>query len=183
MEIDYALVHTRITNNSGCPLNNYDSDINVIDSSSGLINGPGGTIDNFNLDDGNYSTHGYTTSSLPPGANSILSTGISSHVVALDYPLGDGNVIVHTIPVEFYQGGPHGIGKIFHRNLFNFAASLSVNVEDTDFFSIQATPENTLPRVQFYLPRVLESLSINLMWPLNYTTLTGTWSKAMPTDR
>ena len=97
------------------------ADINVVDASSDLITGPGGTIDDTNLDGGNSSTHGYT-STLHEGANAILSTGASNHVVAFDYAFDAGQVIVHTIPVEWYEGGPHGIGAIFHRNLFNFAA-------------------------------------------------------------
>ena len=113
----------------------YGSEINIVTANSDLITGPGGTITNTNLDGGNYSTHGYTASLMPANATSILSTNNASQIVAFDYAYGSGNVVVHTLPVEFYNGIGHGIGQIFHRNLFNFAAGL--NVEDSDYFNIQ----------------------------------------------
>ena len=58
------------------------ADINVLDTSSGLLDGPGGAIDDSTLDGGTHSVHGYTSSALPATANAILSTAIPSQVVA-----------------------------------------------------------------------------------------------------
>jgi hypothetical protein len=124
------------------------TDVNVLAPDSGLITGAGGTITDSNLDGGNDSVHGYTASDMPAGGTAILSTGNADHVVAFDYPFQSGNVMVHTFPVEYYNGGPHGIGEVFHRNLFDFAASMSqdddeylVDVSDGDILEIStATP-------------------------------------------
>ena len=110
------------------------SNIDVLAPGSGLINGPGGTITNTTLDGGNYSDHGYTTSTLPPGSTAILNDGTASQVVAFDYPDGLGHVICHTIPVEYYAGT--GNFGIFHKNLFNFAASFA-NASGNDYYSDQ----------------------------------------------
>ncbi len=99
------------------------TDINVLAPTSGLINGPGGTITNTTLDGGTYSDHGYTSSTMPAGGTAILSTATASQVVCFNYPDGLGQVIAHTIPVEYY-GGTGNFG-IFHENLFNFAASFA----------------------------------------------------------
>ena len=118
------------------------SDINVLDPQSALITGPGGTITDSNLDGYNSSAHGYTLSALPSGANAILSTGLSSQVVAFDYPFAAGHVIVHTVPVEYYDGSSGGIGQIFHRNLFNFAAGFGVEVGD--YYSVETITGDVL---------------------------------------
>ncbi|MFV2070562.1 MAG: Ig-like domain-containing protein, partial [Pirellulales bacterium] len=117
------------------------ADINVLDPTSGLITGPGGTIDDTNLDGGNASTHGFTASSLPVGADAILSATDPLQVVAFDYPLSRGRVIVHTIPVEFYDGGPHPIGQVFHRNLFAFA---TLESDSSDFYTFEANQGDSL---------------------------------------
>ena len=112
------------------------ADIDVLNPASGLIDGPGGVIDDTILDGGNWSTHGYTTSTLHVGGTAVLSTADPSQVIAFDYSFGSGHVVVHTVPVEFYDGGPHGIGQVFHRNLFGFAAT--VGVEFGDFYRVDA---------------------------------------------
>ncbi len=96
--------------------------IDVLAPSSGLINGPGGTITNTTLDGGTSSYHGYTVSSLPAGSVAILSTATATQVVAFDYVFGSGHVITDTIPIEFYNAT--GNFAIFHTNLFNFGASV-----------------------------------------------------------
>jgi len=123
-------------------------DINVLDPTSGLINGPGGTITDTNLDGGFWSIHG-STDSLPAGGNAILSSGDPSEVVAFDYPSVDGHVIVHTIPIEFYGGGPSTLGRTFHRNLFNYAASLASEV--ADHYRVEAVAGDVIS-VQTLLP-------------------------------
>ena len=108
------------------------ADINVLAPASGLITGPGGVITNTTLDGGNYSDHGYTTSTLPAGAVADLSTATATQIVAFDYAYGLGHAIIHTVPVEYY-GGTGNFG-IFHKNLFNFGASFVVS--DSDYYNM-----------------------------------------------
>ena len=134
------------------------SDIDVRDATSGLIDGPGGTITDMNLDGGFWAFHGATTSVLPSGGNAILSTDDPSEVVAFDYPLGSGYAIVHTIPIEFYGGGPSAIGETFHRNLFNYAASLASEV--ADYYRLEVVAGDSLS-VQTFVPASASSEFVN----------------------
>ena len=145
------------------------TDINVLAPTSGLISGPGGIITNTTLDGGTSSDHGYTTGAIPAGGTSILSTGTASQVVALDYGYGLGHVLVHTIPVEYYNALGN-FGQIFHKNLFNFAGSFTpgtyidcykISVNAGDPLTISTTtpgdgPDqfvNTLdPKIELYDP-------------------------------
>ncbi|MFV2069737.1 MAG: hypothetical protein ACC645_22455, partial [Pirellulales bacterium] len=102
-------------------VSDYGEGIDVLAPASGLVTGPGGTIDDSTLDRG--IRYGFTRSALPAGATAILSTNNASQVVAFDYPLGLGQVVVHTIAVEFYDDGSHPIGEVFHPNLFAFAGT------------------------------------------------------------
>ncbi|MCA9236858.1 MAG: pre-peptidase C-terminal domain-containing protein, partial [Planctomycetales bacterium] len=117
-------------------------DITVLDPLSGLITGPGGTITDANLDGGSSSAHGFTTSPLPAGADAILATGDPTQIVAFDYPFATGHVVVHAIPVEYYNGVTTDIGQVFHRNLFSFAASFSQ--DSGDYYSVEATAGDVL---------------------------------------
>jgi methionine-rich copper-binding protein CopC len=125
----------------------YGTDVNVLDPTSGLINGPGGTITNTSLDGGDYSDHGYTTSPLPPGGDAILSTSVPTQIVAYEYPDGSGHVITDTIPVEYYNG----VGNFgdFQLNLFNFGASFAVPAQNYYSFTAQAGEQIQL---QTYTP-------------------------------
>ncbi len=78
-------------------------DINVIDFSTTLTAGPGGLIGHDTLDKGTSSNHGYAAwSSLPPGAQPVLSRANRQEVVTFSYPLGAGNVVYSTIPLDYY---------------------------------------------------------------------------------
>ncbi len=113
------------------------SDINILDPASRLLTGPGGTLTNTTMDGGNSSFHGYTTANLlPAGAHTLLSTGVSTQIVALDYPLGQGHVLVQGTPVEYYNAGPHEIGAVFHPNWFNYGASFLAAEPEDDYYSI-----------------------------------------------
>ncbi|REJ69191.1 MAG: hypothetical protein DWQ31_05400 [Planctomycetota bacterium] len=105
-------------------------DLQVVDPTSSLIEGPGGTITDLSLDGGLFSIHAQTSSPLPAGASAILSTTDPGQIVAFDYALGGGEVIVHTLPIEFYGDGPTTLGRIFLRNLFDYAAELASEYAD-----------------------------------------------------
>lgn len=97
------------------------ANINIVDNTTLVTNGPGGIITNTSLDGGNFSSHGWIlASSAPAGARGILSTGDPTHWVLYSYPFGQGTVIYSTIPLDFYLGGAGGI----FQNMQNYAANV-----------------------------------------------------------
>ena len=97
------------------------ANIDILDNTTLVTNGPGGIITNTSLDGGNFSSHGWIlASSAPAGARGILSTGDPTHWVLYSYPFGQGTVIYSPIPLDFYLGG---FGGIF-TNMQNYAANV-----------------------------------------------------------
>ncbi len=95
--------------------------IEIVDNSTEVTDGPGGIITNASLDNGNHSTHGYIPAdSVPLGATGILSRGNANELITYSYPHGAGAVIYSTIPLDFYlsSGGALGI------NMKNYAANV-----------------------------------------------------------
>jgi hypothetical protein len=79
------------------------ANINIVDNTTLVTNGPGGVITNASLDGGNSSNHGWIlASSIPAGARGILSTGDPTHLVTYSYAFGAGKVVYSTIPLDFY---------------------------------------------------------------------------------
>jgi hypothetical protein len=104
-----------------------DVNIDVIDGSTSLTNGPGGLIDNTTLDDGNSSSHGYVAAaSLPAMAMGILSRTDADEIVDVTYMLGNGAVHYSTIPLDFYLEGetPAEFEDVYAPNLVSYAADL-----------------------------------------------------------
>jgi hypothetical protein len=84
--------------------NNWN--IDILNNSTLVTNGPGGIVDNTNLDGGNYSNHGYANlATLPLSANAIFSDGVVGQIVDFFYPFGQGWVYYSTIPLDFYLQG------------------------------------------------------------------------------
>ncbi len=80
-------------------------DINVVDNSTLVTNGPGGVITNTNLDNGVNSEHGYLLiASLPSEARVILSRPDPAQSVVSVYDYGQGSVIYSTIPLDAHAG-------------------------------------------------------------------------------
>jgi hypothetical protein len=97
------------------------ANIDILDNTTLVTNGPGGIITNTSLDGGNFSSHGWIlASSAPAGARGILSTGDPTHWVLYSYPFGQGTVIYSPIPLDFYLGGSGGI----FTNMQNYAANV-----------------------------------------------------------
>lgn len=108
---------------------------NVVDTTTLVTNGPGGSVDNLSLDGGNLSHHGYALSgSLPATSKRILSRANANEIVTFSYAYGSGQVIYSTIPLDYYlQGfGPAGVSSNFRNtytpNVIAYAATLlSIN--------------------------------------------------------
>ncbi len=106
------------------------ANIDIVDNSTLVTNGPGGIITNASLDGGNASSHGWTDAkTIPAGSVGILSQTNSQHLVTYSYPYQQGSVIYSTIPLDFYlQGNGYGTLNvnmaIYAANVVAYAATL-----------------------------------------------------------
>ena len=89
-----------------------DANINIVDGTTLVTNGPGGTLNDTSLDGGTSSSHGWIlASSIPVGAHGILSRSDPTHLVLYSYSFGLGKVVYSTIPLDYYLAGfgPAGV--------------------------------------------------------------------------
>ncbi len=117
------------------------TNIDILNNSTLVTNGPGGIINNTNLDNGNYSNHGFADlATLPLGADAIFSNGTADHVVDFFYPFGQGWVYYSTIPLDFYLLGSgnnppaDNFRNIYAPNEAAFQASLASVPEPATMF-------------------------------------------------
>jgi hypothetical protein len=105
------------------------ADIDVLDNTTLVTNGPGGVINNSTLDGGSSSSHGFAISgSLPGTSKRILSTGDPTHIVTFSYSFGSGSVIYSSIPLDYYRSQPAykpGFSNIYAPNVLAYAATLT----------------------------------------------------------
>ena len=129
--------------------NNEGKDINVLDPSSPVVNGPAGVITDTSLDNGNFSNHGFAIAgSLPGTAALILSTNDPTHIVTFIYTYGAGAVMYSSIPLDFYLGGANNFSNIYALNVVDYAAYLVGSCgngvtepgEDCDLAGANGTP-------------------------------------------
>jgi hypothetical protein len=101
------------------------SNIDVLDDTTLVTHGPGGTVDNSTLDGGTYSSHGYAISgTLPGNSDLILSQTDPTHVVTFAYGYGAGTVIYSSIPLDFYRDvGFNNFSDIYAPNVLAYAAT------------------------------------------------------------
>jgi hypothetical protein len=105
--------------------NNEARDINVLDASTSITNGPGGVITDTTLDNGNYSDHGFAIAgTLPGAAKLVLSTNDPTHIVTFVYTYGGGAVMYSSIPLDYYLGGANAFATIYAVNIIDYAAYL-----------------------------------------------------------
>lgn len=109
------------------------TNIDVVNASTLVTNGPGGVINNASLDGGNESDHGYALlGTLPGGALAILSRADPTQIVDFTYAFGAGDVYYSTIPLDFYLSGAGNdppataMRTIYAVNELAFQASLAV---------------------------------------------------------
>ncbi|MDE2382950.1 MAG: hypothetical protein KGL71_12185 [Xanthomonadaceae bacterium] len=108
------IVHTRDNGSNGSYLPgnpnlgriaSYGTDINF-SAGTPFLNGPGGSLNNSSLDNGNWSNHGaFTLASLPAGSSVYATTANANEVVTFGYPYGAGRVIFSSIPLQCYLPG------------------------------------------------------------------------------
>mgnify|MGYP003572132280 CR=1 FL=1 len=81
-------------------------DIDILNDTTTVTDGPGGLLTDTSLDGGNLSSHGFAViGSLPEGGMFILSRPDQSQIVTFSYAFGTGGVIYSSIPLDFYLGG------------------------------------------------------------------------------
>jgi Thrombospondin type 3 repeat len=114
-----------------------DANIDVLDGSTILTNGPGGVIDNTTLDGGCSSSHGFAVAgTLPGSADLLLSRSNPGEIVTFAYAYGSGHVIYSSIPLDYYLAGGScqpNLAPIYAPNVIAYAASLfCTDPTDTD---------------------------------------------------
>jgi hypothetical protein len=102
--------------------------INIVDNTTQVTNGPGGVLTNTSLDNGNLSSHGYIRAdTIPPGARGILSRTDPANLVTYSYQFGAGHVVYSTIPLDFYLGSFGTLAENMRKyaaNVLAYAADL-----------------------------------------------------------
>jgi hypothetical protein len=82
------------------------ANIDILDNTTLVTNGPGGVLDDGSLDGGTFSSHGFAVAgSLPGDSVQILSRTNRSEIVTMCYGFGAGAVVYSTIPLDFYLDG------------------------------------------------------------------------------
>lgn len=106
-----------------------DRDIQIVDGSTQVTDGPGGILTDTSLDGGNSSSHGFVlASSLPADGAGILSTSDPEHLVLYSYGYGRGKVLYSTIPLDFYLSG-FGAATV-NANMRSYAANVLAHAND-----------------------------------------------------
>jgi len=106
------------------------ANIDILDNTTKVTNGPGGILTNTSLDGGTSSSHGYAVSStLPADARRIFSQTDPQRVVLFSYGFGQGKVIYATIPLDYYLSsfGPPAVNVnmgIYAANVLAYANDL-----------------------------------------------------------
>ena len=110
-------------------------EIEVIDDSTVMTSGPGGTLTDATLDGGCHSNHGFTVAGTLPGdARVILTRNDVSRVVTFAYGYGAGVVIYSSIPLDFYLnpsitcGPAAAMRSVYAVNSIAYAAALTEGV-------------------------------------------------------
>lgn len=106
-----------------------DANIDIVDDTTRVTNGPAGILTNDSLDGGTSSSHGYIlATTVPAGAQGVLSTGDPSHLVTYSYPFGSGRVVYSTIPLDYYLDGSGP--TVVNQNMARYAANVLAYASD-----------------------------------------------------
>jgi large repetitive protein len=101
--------------------------VDISNYANGVVTGPGGTLTDASLDNGNSSRHGYADiNSLPAGTTVILNAGDASQAVVFSYKYGTGYVIYSSIPIDFYLDGSDtsDFSQLYAPNIFQYGVDL-----------------------------------------------------------
>ncbi|MCP4654449.1 MAG: DUF11 domain-containing protein, partial [bacterium] len=118
-------------------------DLNVLDATTKVTDGIGGTIVDTSLDGGNFSSHGYVLddAALPADAVKILSRLTPTQIATLSYKAGAGRVIYAPIPLDQFLAdcppSPSGctnthFAGVYAPNVIEYAAVLATPAPDLE---------------------------------------------------
>jgi hypothetical protein len=142
--------HTILPDGAGFTILRDSSDnanIDVLDDSTLVTNGPGGVVDNTTLDGGSSSSHGFTVAgTLPAGTAFILTRTNPDEIVTFSYPVGAGAVLYSSIPLDCYLGDGDctflavtaGM-EIYATNVVAYAVDGMATVGDIGYFRVTKT--------------------------------------------
>lgn len=112
------------------------TEFELVETHSFVANGPGGIIDDTNLESPNSLTFGYVEAdSVPFGSRGYLSRNDASAWTTYSYPVGEGHVIYSSIPLDFYllNGNPEIMRSVYAPNILAQARALRAKgIEDLD---------------------------------------------------
>jgi len=109
-----------------------DRNIDILDNTTLVTNGPGGILDDTSLDNGTSSSHGFAVAgSLPGDSTLIFSRTNPDEIVTMCYAFegGGGAVIYSTIPLDYYLAGfgynppRQNFAEIYAPNVVAYGAS------------------------------------------------------------
>ena len=89
--------------------------------------GPGGTLTNTSLDQGNSSNHGFTTSEITAGITRLLTTNNPSQTVAIAYMYGNGRVVYSAMPLDAYLPGGSISGSVIAPGVQTYMTNILAN--------------------------------------------------------
>jgi hypothetical protein len=124
-----------------------DANIDILDNTTLVTNGPGGTLDDSSLDGGTSSSHGFAVQgTLPAGSVFILSRTIDEEIVTFSYPFGSGSVLYSSIPLDYYLNGSGSVAAfadIYAVNVVAYAVDgMEGSVTGTAYFKVLKTFSN-----------------------------------------
>ena len=105
--------------------------------------GPGGTIDNTNLESANSLSFGFAdASTVPRGSIGYLSRNDLDHWISYAYPFGQGYVVYSTIPLDFYllAGNPEIMRSTYAPNILAEGRALrrkGVDIDDDGLLDVE----------------------------------------------
>ena len=111
------------------------TEFEVIDHQTHLAQGPGGVINDTNLESANSLSFGFADASTThPDAIGYLSRNDPNHWITYAYPVGLGWVVYSSIPLDFYllAGNPEIMRSTYAPNILAQARSLVKKGTDTD---------------------------------------------------
>jgi hypothetical protein len=122
------------------------ANIDILDGTTLVTNGPGSVLDDTSLDGGNLSSHGFAVvGSLPAGGVFILTRMDMEEIVTFSYPFGSGAVLYSSIPLDFYLAGSgnnpprDNMNDIYAVSVIAYAVEGMTGITDTVYFKVTKT--------------------------------------------
>ncbi len=111
------------------------TEIELIADQSFVAQGPGGTVDDTNLEGPNGLSFGFAyAESAPRGSTGYLSRNDTNRWISYSYPAGAGHVIYSSLPLDFYllNGTPANMRDVYAPNVLAEGRALRHKGVDTD---------------------------------------------------